>query len=103
MHGAYTAQRALEAGLLDEIQIHQIPVLFGGGRRLFDVSRSATRARTVDGSIGVMTSVAGDFELTMDELRVVARFVAESAQEVLPVFEEAVPGDRRPRAAVDAA
>ncbi len=39
----------------------------------------------------------------MDELRVVARFVAESAQEVLPVFEDAVPGDRRPRAAVDAA
>jgi dihydrofolate reductase len=37
VHGAYTAQRALEAGVLDEIQIHQIPVLFGGGRRLFDV------------------------------------------------------------------
>lgn len=35
--GAYTAQRALAAGLLDEIHIHQIPVLFGGGRRLFDV------------------------------------------------------------------
>jgi dihydrofolate reductase len=35
--GAYTAQRALEAGVLDELQIHQIPVLFGGGRRLFDV------------------------------------------------------------------
>ncbi|WP_432093608.1 putative immunity protein [Streptomyces sp. bgisy100] len=45
----------------------------------------------------------GDFELTMDELRVVARYAAESAQEVLPVFEEAVPGDPRPRAAVDAA
>lgn len=50
-----------------------------------------------------MTTMAGDFELSMDELRVVARFVAESAQEVLPVFEEAVPDDRRPRAAVDAA
>lgn len=37
VHGAYTAQRALEAGVLDEIQIHQVPVLFGGGRRLFDV------------------------------------------------------------------
>ncbi|GAA4596317.1 dihydrofolate reductase family protein [Planotetraspora phitsanulokensis] len=37
VHGAYTAQRALEAGVLDELQIHQIPVLFGGGRRLFDV------------------------------------------------------------------
>ena len=35
--GAYTAQKALEAGLLDELQIHQIPVLFGAGRRMFDV------------------------------------------------------------------
>ena len=35
--GGYTAQRALEAGVLDELQIHQIPVLFGAGRRLFDV------------------------------------------------------------------
>jgi dihydrofolate reductase len=37
VHGAYTAQRALESGVLDEIQIHQIPVLFGEGRRLFDI------------------------------------------------------------------
>lgn len=50
-----------------------------------------------------MTTGAGDFELTTDELRVVARYVVESAQEVLPVFEEAVPGDPRPHAAVDAA
>jgi len=37
VHGAYTAQSALEAGVLDEMQIHQVPVLFGGGRRLFEV------------------------------------------------------------------
>ncbi len=37
VHGAYTAQRALEEGVLDEIQIHLIPVLFGGGLRQFDV------------------------------------------------------------------
>lgn len=37
VHGAYTAQRALEAGVLDEVQIHLIPVLFGGGRRQFEV------------------------------------------------------------------
>jgi dihydrofolate reductase len=36
VHGAYTAQRALEAGVLDELQIHQVPVLFGRGLRLFD-------------------------------------------------------------------
>lgn len=36
VRGAYTAQRAIEAGVLDELQIHQVPVLLGGGRRLFD-------------------------------------------------------------------
>lgn len=50
-----------------------------------------------------MAGVSDDFELTMDELRVVARYVAESAQEVVPVFESANPGDPRPRAALDAA
>jgi dihydrofolate reductase len=37
VHGAVTAQRALEADVLDELQIDLIPVLFGAGRRLFDV------------------------------------------------------------------
>jgi dihydrofolate reductase len=37
VHGAYTAQRALEAGVLDELQIHQVPVLFGVGRRQFEI------------------------------------------------------------------
>lgn len=37
VRGAYTAQRALEAGVLDEVQIHQVPVLLGRGRRLFDL------------------------------------------------------------------
>ncbi|MEU4197560.1 dihydrofolate reductase family protein [Kribbella sp. NPDC026611] len=37
VHGAYTAQKALEAGVLDELQIDQVPVLFGEGLRLFDV------------------------------------------------------------------
>jgi dihydrofolate reductase len=36
VHGAYTARTALAAGVLDELQIHQIPVLFGSGKRLFD-------------------------------------------------------------------
>ena len=36
VHGAATAQLALAAGLLDEIEIHLIPVLLGQGRRLFD-------------------------------------------------------------------
>ena len=36
VHGAAVAQLALAAGLLDELEIHLVPVLFGGGRRLFD-------------------------------------------------------------------
>jgi dihydrofolate reductase len=47
VHGAYTAQRALEAGVLDELMIHQIPVLFGGGRRLFDVLPSRVELEIV--------------------------------------------------------
>ncbi|SCK50949.1 putative immunity protein [Streptomyces sp. WMMB 322] len=45
----------------------------------------------------------GDFELTMDELRAVARYAAASAQEVLHLYEDAQPEDARPRAAVEAA
>ncbi|MDN5857392.1 MAG: dihydrofolate reductase family protein [Pseudonocardia sp.] len=40
VRGAYTAQRAIEAGVLDEVQIHQVPVLLGGGRRMFDTLRA---------------------------------------------------------------
>ncbi|HZS61201.1 MAG TPA: dihydrofolate reductase family protein [Gemmatimonadaceae bacterium] len=47
VHGAYTAQRALEAGVLDEVQIHQIPVLFGGGRRLFEILPSRVELEIV--------------------------------------------------------
>ena len=47
VHGAYTARRALEAGVLDELQIHQVPVLFGAGRRLFDVLDSRIELEVV--------------------------------------------------------
>lgn len=36
VHGVATAQLALAAGVLDEIQIHLVPVLLGEGRRLFE-------------------------------------------------------------------
>jgi len=45
--GGYTAQRALEAGVLDELQIHQIPVLFGSGLRLFEVLPSRVELEIV--------------------------------------------------------
>ncbi len=35
LHGAYTAQECLRAGLLDEMEIELIPVLLGQGRPLF--------------------------------------------------------------------
>ena len=36
VHGAGAAQALLRAGLLDEIELHLVPVLLGDGRRLFD-------------------------------------------------------------------
>jgi dihydrofolate reductase len=47
VRGGYTAQRALEAAVLDELEIHQIPVLFGGGRRLFEVLPSRVELEIV--------------------------------------------------------
>lgn len=37
IRGAVVGQTALAAGVLDEIQVHLVPVLLGRGRRLFDV------------------------------------------------------------------
>jgi dihydrofolate reductase len=51
VRGAYTPQRALEAGVLDGLQIHLIPVLLGDGRRFFDVLPSGVEleiARVID-------------------------------------------------------
>lgn len=36
VHGAGAAQALLRAGLLDELEIHLVPVLLGGGRPLFE-------------------------------------------------------------------
>jgi dihydrofolate reductase len=36
VHGAKTAQALLRAGLLDQMELHLIPVLLGEGRRLFE-------------------------------------------------------------------
>jgi hypothetical protein len=50
-----------------------------------------------------MTNEPGKVELSVQDLRAVARYAAESAQEALSIFEERHPGDRRPRIAVEAA
>ncbi len=57
VHGAGTAQRALAAGVLDELEIHLVPVLFGQGRRLFDHLAAEQieleRTRILEGEGGV--------------------------------------------------
>ncbi len=57
VHGAGTAQLALAAGVLDEIELHVIPVLFGQGRRLFEglppEQIELERTRTLEGEGGV--------------------------------------------------
>ena len=57
VHGASIAQRALTAGLLDELEIHLIPVLLGDGRRLFEhlgtEQRELERIRVLEGEGGV--------------------------------------------------
>lgn len=50
-----------------------------------------------------MANETGDIVLSMEDLREVAGFAADSAQAVLPIFETACPGDSRPRDAVDEA
>jgi dihydrofolate reductase len=57
VHGAGTAQLALAAGVLDELELHVIPVLFGQGRRLFDnldpEQIELGRTRILEGEAGV--------------------------------------------------
>ena len=57
VHGAGTAQLALAAGVLDEIELHVIPVLFGQGRRLFEGLAAEQieleRIRVLEGEAGV--------------------------------------------------
>ncbi len=58
VHGAGLAQRAITAGLLDELEIHLVPVLFGDGRRLFEhlgiEQRELERIRVLEGEGGVL-------------------------------------------------
>jgi dihydrofolate reductase len=57
VHGAGVAQLALAAGVLDELELHVIPVLFGQGRRLFEGMAAEQieleRTRILEGEGGV--------------------------------------------------
>ncbi|MBV9213111.1 MAG: dihydrofolate reductase family protein [Actinobacteria bacterium] len=57
VHGAGIARLALASGVLDELELHVIPVLLGQGRRLFDglapEQIELQRTRIVEGEAGV--------------------------------------------------
>jgi dihydrofolate reductase len=57
VHGAAVAQLALAAGILDELELHLVPVLLGRGRRLFGElgtgSVELERTRVLEGEDGV--------------------------------------------------
>jgi dihydrofolate reductase len=57
VHGAGIARLALATGVLDELELHVIPVLFGQGRRLFDGLPAEhielERTRVLEGEGGV--------------------------------------------------
>ncbi len=57
VHGAGVARLALAAGVLDELELHVVPVLFGQGRRLFDglpaEQIELERTRVLEGDVGV--------------------------------------------------
>ncbi|WP_236020663.1 dihydrofolate reductase family protein [Devosia sediminis] len=56
-HGAGIARLALAAGVLDEIEIHLVPVLLGEGRLLFDHlglgPQELERVRVLEGENGI--------------------------------------------------
>jgi dihydrofolate reductase len=54
VHGVTVARLAVAAGVLDELQIHLVPVLLGAGRRLFDeIPAELERIRVLEGEGGV--------------------------------------------------
>ena len=63
VHGAGIAQLALAAGVLDELEIHLVPVLLGQGRRLFDhlgpEQIELERTRVLEGEAASPTCATG--------------------------------------------
>lgn len=58
VHGAGIAQRAINSGLLDQLELQLVPVLFGDGRKLFEhlgvQQRELERIRVLEGDGGVV-------------------------------------------------
>jgi dihydrofolate reductase len=48
LHGATVMQQALPLGLVDELVVHIVPILLGGGTRLFDLLDEAIELERTD-------------------------------------------------------
>jgi dihydrofolate reductase len=48
LHGATVMQQGLPLGLVDELRVHIVPVLIGGGTRLFDTLPSGIELERID-------------------------------------------------------
>ena len=99
VHGAGVARLALAAGVLDEIQIHLIPVLLGQGRHLFEglpaEQIELERIRTIEGEGGVTHCVTASSAETRS--RQGAGFVGNRARHRHPIpVETAFRGGRWP-------
>ena len=71
LHGADIAQVCLRAGLLDEMQIHLLPVLLGSGRRMFD--HLGTEHIELDSSPSSPTAGLGDERATSPRISIPSR------------------------------
>lgn len=75
--------------------------LFAGSTEFNPACESVDRARSARHHEAMTTPP--DLDLTLEELRAVARFAADCAAELLPVYESSVVDDARPREALEAA
>jgi len=79
VHGAGVTRLALAAGVLDELELHVVPVLFGEGRRLFDGLPSGQieleRTRILEGEDGV-THV--HYQVRRNEMQPIATTLTEA-------------------------
>ena len=86
VHGAGTAQLALAAGVLDELEIHLIPVLLGQGRRLllfaFKANRQPPRLSAIFRSAPELSRKGGPAQRTGPSLAVLPR--GNMAGEAMP-------------------
>ena len=105
VHGAGVAQLALAAGVLDELELHVIPVFLGQGRRLFDglgpEHIELERTRIIEGkrAVSPTCTTGSGAEVRFPRPLVAGLWVSVSAASIVVVFSGAVRlGELRSRA-----